>query len=347
MANNASSLQNIAATSLFLANKTEENCRKTKDLIIAVVRVAQKNPRLEVDEQNKEYWRWRDSILAYEELMLEILTFDLMIENPYIRMWEFFRDLHLLENRPLRDAAWAFCNDACLTVLPLLLPAREIAIAALFFASSVTHIPIDDIDGQPWWQHLRANETNTIRAVRVLTDFYKENPLRKQDAKVPGSPKFDLESTRRRGDLANLSGLSQLDLDSSAAASSRNGTVTPSDGRAGTQSPRKTSVNGSRPAMEGDSGASAGGNIENEKRGEEAAAAAVSAEAGDSDAALKAAANDISVHHNDRNNNGGLVSPSIKRSVEHDVTDEARNVKKQKVEEGMSDDEDEGEIKGS
>ncbi|KAG7131506.1 Cyclin pch1 like protein [Verticillium longisporum] len=69
---------NIAATALFLANKTEENCRKTKEIIITVAKVAQKNSQLIIDEQSKEYWRWRDNILAYEELMLELLTFDLM-----------------------------------------------------------------------------------------------------------------------------------------------------------------------------------------------------------------------------------------------------------------------------
>lgn len=49
--------QNIAATALFLANKVEENCRKTKDIIIAVAKVAQKNAKLIIDEQSKEYWR--------------------------------------------------------------------------------------------------------------------------------------------------------------------------------------------------------------------------------------------------------------------------------------------------
>ncbi|KAK3364964.1 hypothetical protein B0T24DRAFT_683625 [Lasiosphaeria ovina] len=47
-------IHNMAATALFLANKTEENCRKTKDLIIAVAKVARKNTKLIIDHDDEE-----------------------------------------------------------------------------------------------------------------------------------------------------------------------------------------------------------------------------------------------------------------------------------------------------
>ncbi|SPN96836.1 related to C-type cyclin [Cephalotrichum gorgonifer] len=191
---------NIAATSLFLANKTEENCRKTKDIIIAVARVAQKNARLVIDEQSKEYWRWRDSILMNEELMLEVLTFDLMIETPYRRLFELLEPLGSAHNKTLRQAAWAFCNDACLTSLPLLMDARDVALSAIFFASAHTAQPIDDVDGRPWWRYLGADEDACVRAIDVMRRFYGENPLRRQNPSL-GSPPFLLESTRRRGEI--------------------------------------------------------------------------------------------------------------------------------------------------
>ena len=49
----------MAATSLFLATKVEENCRKMKELVVACVRVAQKEPNKAGVDQDKEYWRWR------------------------------------------------------------------------------------------------------------------------------------------------------------------------------------------------------------------------------------------------------------------------------------------------
>ncbi|KAL1841632.1 hypothetical protein VTJ49DRAFT_6809 [Mycothermus thermophilus] len=345
---------NIAATALFLANKSEENCRKTKNLIIAVAKVAQKNIRLVIDEQSKEYWKWRDSILAYEELMLETLTFDLMVDQPYRHLHEMLGHLNLLHNKRIRDAVWAFCNDACLTVLPLMLTARDVAIAAIFFAATTTKEKIDDVQGEPWWRHLRASETNAINAVRLVCEFYKENPLRKQDAKeVPGSPEFNLESTRRRGELS----LSQLDLDTSQRGSS----VTPLGGgtdRGGTQSPRPAPavlVNGRADAED----AAPAAKEKEEQQPPEPPSSSVKMEdgPGDSDAALKAAANDLSTH-DDRGGGGGgggggvndmpeegLVSPRVpKRQSQDPEAGDSQDRKRARLEAEREEDMDEGEI---
>lgn len=193
-----------------------------------MVRVAQKNPKLIVDEQSKEYWKWRDSILMHEEIMLEMLTFDLMVENPYQRLYEALTKLEMLHNRPIRDAAWAFCCDSALTVLPLLMNAREIAISAIFFATSFLREKIeDDPNGVSWWRALQGDESLTESAINVVCDFYSENPLRKSDSRYQGSPVYTLENTRRGRDFP-----SQTD-----AGSSHTGTPMGTD-RGGTQSPR-------------------------------------------------------------------------------------------------------------
>lgn len=212
-------MQNIAATALFLANKTEENCRKTKDIIITVAKVAQKNSQLIIDEQSKEYWRWRDNILAYEELMLELLTFDLMIDNPYHRLFELLGNLDIVHNKHLRQSAWAFCNDACMTSIPLLLGARDIAVSAIYFASVLTDQKIDDVGDEPWYRALRGNEERCARAIDIVTEFYAENPLRKQNPTLP-SPAFDIESTRRPRDPV----VAPLSIDAPSS-----GVITPRD----------------------------------------------------------------------------------------------------------------------
>lgn len=202
----------------------EENCRKTKDVIIAVAKVAQKQPKLVIDEQDKEYWRWRDSILTYEEVMLEQLTFDLMIDNPYRHLFDLLGRLDIVHNKELRQAAWAFCNDACLTAMPLLFEARDIAISAIFFASVRTNQPIDDVNGEPWWVYLKGDETRCAKAIELMREFYTENPLKKQNPPLP-SPAYNLDVTRRRGDTL----LSQPDTVSSQA--------TPMDVDRGSRSP--------------------------------------------------------------------------------------------------------------
>ncbi|KAK3937177.1 serine threonine kinase PRP4 [Diplogelasinospora grovesii] len=321
---------NIAATALFLANKTEENCRKTKDLIIAVAKVAQKNAKLIIDEQSKEYWRWRDSILTYEELMLEILTFDLVVDNPYQRLYDHLGQLGLIHNKKLRESAWAFCNDSCLTVLPLLLPAHEISISAIFWATSVTHEKIDDVNGEPWWRFLKGTEAHAAKAVYTMTEFYKENPLRKQDAQYPGSPEFNLENTRRRGETINSL---------TEAGSSHNGTPTPMGSvgdRAGTQSPRGGGGGGK--GANGRADRERDDSYNSKKDSDESSI-------GDSDAVLKAAANDLTAHEG-KPNGSGIRSPGIKRKSSFDMdvddSDSDRDRKKARMT-----DEDEGEIRGS
>ncbi|KAK6083038.1 cyclin-K [Seiridium cupressi] len=287
---------NIAATALFLANKTEENCRKTKDIIIAVARVAQKNAKLIIDEQSKDYWRWRDSILHNEEIMLEKLTFDLMIDNPYSQLYKSLERIGCIHNKALRHAAWAFLNDSCLTHLPLLMDARDIAIGSIFFSSIYAKEQIDDINGKSWWVYLEADESKIARAVEVLRAFYHENPLRKSDKENPyqGSPEFKLDHSRKAGD-----------------GSSTN--PTPLTDR-GTQSPKvRTNGTDSREAVS-------------------AAAEEASQAPGDSDVALKEAANNPAIHSIPNGN--GLVSPSKRRDVES--LSETREQKRQRM---SSDDE--------
>ncbi|KAI0969954.1 cyclin-like protein [Xylaria arbuscula] len=293
---------NIAATALFLANKTEENCRKTKDIIISVAKVAQKNSKLIVDEQSKEYWRWRDSILTYEEVMLEALTFDVMIDNPHFKLYEILGQIGLIHNKNLRHAAWAFCNDSCLTVLPLLMEARDIAIASIYFASTFTGEQVDDHNGEAWWKALSANQDHCVKAIEVLKEFYVENPLRKSENPYSGSPNFNLENTRRRGD---------------EPSSSNN--ASPVTDRA-TQSP-KSRVNG----MDEDAA---------QREIDTAAAESASQAApGDSDVVLKEAANNLTVHPSA--NGDGLSSPS-KRKIIDSITSETREEKRQRL---SSDDE--------
>ncbi|KAE8445808.1 hypothetical protein EG329_012866 [Mollisiaceae sp. DMI_Dod_QoI] len=193
--------QSIAATALFLATKTEENCRKTKEIVIAVAKVAQKNASLIIDEQSKEYWRWRDSMLLYEETMLEELTFDLVLKSPYTVLYGFLQQLHLGENKPVRNVAWAFLNDSCMTTLALTQSAKDIAIGAVYFALKFQgESLLDDEDGSPWWEQLGGDPEKIGKAVDVLATFWRENPLSRKD--IPYADTVvsgdDLEQTRRR-----------------------------------------------------------------------------------------------------------------------------------------------------
>jgi protein BUR2 len=212
---------------LFLATKTEENCRKTKEIVIAVAKVAQKNTSLIIDEQSKEYWRWRDSILLYEELMLELLTFDVVLSSPYRYLYRYIQQLQIEDNKPIRNVAWAFVNDSCMTTLCLRMPASDIAISAIYFAIKFHNETIpDDEDGAAWWEQLGGEPDLIVKAVGIMHDFWHDNPLKQAD-KPYGSAEYassqeDLDNTRRRG---SEGGSSEEAEPSEALSQAGNGSV--------------------------------------------------------------------------------------------------------------------------
>ena len=167
----------IAATALFLATKVEENCRKMKELVVACCRVAQKQPSLIVDEQSKEYWKWRDTILHNEDMLLEALCFDLQLEQPYRVLFEFLCYYGVQNDKNLRNVSWAYLNDANLTAMCLLFPTRLIAGSALYAAAKFTGVTLPDEQGLPWWEHLGLDIGDIRRAVDLMAEIYESSVL--------------------------------------------------------------------------------------------------------------------------------------------------------------------------
>jgi protein BUR2 len=139
-----------AATALFLATKVEENMRKFGEIVAACVRAAQKNLKMEVHRDDKEFWRWKDCILSKEEYLLESICFDVSVEVPYNHLLNYTAMLGV-QTRQLMRTAWTFLNDAQLTMLCILYPPRTIAAAALYCAAKHCNIEFPDQDDKPWW----------------------------------------------------------------------------------------------------------------------------------------------------------------------------------------------------
>ena len=174
----------IAATALFLATKVEENCRKMKELVIACVRVALKDPNKLVDEQTKDFWKWRDTILYSEDVILESLCFDLSVEPPYKTMYEMLKYYNVEHNKRLRNAAWAFLSDSCLTQLCLLFTSRTIAAASLYAAARVCEITLPDEDGKPWWEVQYVSLRDIRRACNLMVDLFEHQTPKDGEASI-------------------------------------------------------------------------------------------------------------------------------------------------------------------
>lgn len=190
----------VAATSLFLATKVEENVRRMRELVVACCRVGQKQPNLLVDEQSKDFWKWRDTILHNEDLLLESLCFDLQLEQPYRLLYDFICFFALNENKSLRNASWAFVNDSMFTVLCLQFPARTIGAAALYAALRHCDISIADDDlGRPWWEQIDVDLGEMRSACSRLAQLYENNSMQRHNQNYSTTPASDdgADKTRR------------------------------------------------------------------------------------------------------------------------------------------------------
>lgn len=231
----------IAATALFLATKVEENCRKMKELVVACCRVAQKQPSLIVDEQSKEYWKWRDTILHNEDLLLEALCFDLQIEQPYRILFEFLCYYGVQNDKNLRNVSWAYLNDSNLTTMCLLFPPRLIAGSALYAAAKFTGVTFPDEQGQPWWEHLGLNIADIKSAVDLMAEVYESSVMPRQGQKEvylnagldnPDVTRAPFSPGTARSPSKSVGGESQgvkrdREEDDTWAGSNRNGALSP------------------------------------------------------------------------------------------------------------------------
>ncbi|KAF2843276.1 cyclin-like protein, partial [Patellaria atrata CBS 101060] len=164
----------IGATSLFLASKVEENCRKMKELIVACCRVAQKNPGLIVDEQTKDFWRWRDTILYSEDVLLESICFDLTVEAPHKLLFDILKYYRVEHDKRLRNAAWSFINDSSMTQLCLLFTSRTIAAAAVYCGARLCGVVFADEHGRPWWEVQGVALRDIRRACNYMAQIYED-----------------------------------------------------------------------------------------------------------------------------------------------------------------------------
>lgn len=167
-----------------------------KYLIVSCCRVAQKNPTLIVDEQSKDYWRWRDTLLYNEDVLLEALCFDMTVDSPHRILFDLLKYLGLESNKKLRNAAWAFVNDSSLTMLCLLFSSRVIAAAAIYCAARHCDLDphfqeCDDDHNRTWWEVHDLEWNDVKRAVNYMTELYDNNTTKQsgeQSIYAPASP---------------------------------------------------------------------------------------------------------------------------------------------------------------
>ncbi|KAJ7063274.1 cyclin-like protein [Mycena amicta] len=128
--------QDVAASCIFLATKTEECGRKLRD----VARICQaKVHGRELPADSKEVEQCQAQILLTEEALLEALCFDYVVESPHSKLVDLF-DAHD-EDILVQECAWSFAHDSFRTTLCLHYPPQIIATACYVLAQRVVDGP--------------------------------------------------------------------------------------------------------------------------------------------------------------------------------------------------------------
>ncbi|ODV89285.1 hypothetical protein CANCADRAFT_148493 [Tortispora caseinolytica NRRL Y-17796] len=164
----------IAATCLFIAAKSEETARRVKDVVIVCAKVAQKNDSAVIDEQSKEFWRWRDMILFNELVVLETICFDLEVANPYDILQDFVAELKLEErSTDVCRSSWKFLNDTCRSMAILAATPRELAVSAIYWGGVLLGKPITDEPNEEWYLNLKVPKEKIEIVCALMADAYK------------------------------------------------------------------------------------------------------------------------------------------------------------------------------
>lgn len=114
----------MAAASLFLATKTEENSRKLRDVSFFCYSksTGQHDENSPVGDyylstfarlarrKGKEIQRWQKNILATEEILLDALCFDFTVDHPQGHLIDLLDAVEA--NELLHQYAWTLINDS-------------------------------------------------------------------------------------------------------------------------------------------------------------------------------------------------------------------------------------------
>ncbi|KAL9082926.1 MAG: hypothetical protein Q9159_006082 [Coniocarpon cinnabarinum] len=219
----------VGALALHLSTKVSETPRKLRDIIVSCVRVALHNANLLVPEDTKDFWRWRDTLLLNEDLMLETLCFDLHVESPHRILFDTLKSLGAEHHKRLRNAAWAFVNDAGATTLGLRFHAKTIAASAIYAAAKHcehqgetegVRFKDDARTGRPWWSAHGVELREIRRCCNAMADLYEAEPIR-----AGGTPGRDVAT----GELL----MGEVERDAGSKENGANGAINGDEGTQG------------------------------------------------------------------------------------------------------------------
>lgn len=162
----------IAATSLYLAAKLEEEHLRLRDIINVCYRTFNKDQApLDI---GVSYWCQRENLVQCELYVIRALRFHVSFTHPHKFLLHYLKSVYdwldpvVKQKVPVATTAWAILRDSyhgnvCLEYSP-----EHIAVAVLFFALQChgVEVPYSDTAEYEWWQVL--TEDITLRRIRAI-----------------------------------------------------------------------------------------------------------------------------------------------------------------------------------
>ncbi|KAJ3016857.1 hypothetical protein NUW54_g719 [Trametes sanguinea] len=102
--------QDVAASCIFLATKTEECGRKLRDVAKVVCSKVSQTDVAKITDDSKEVEECQTSILLTEEVLLEGLCFDFIVDSPQADLVDLFEACP--NTTQIEECAWSIANDS-------------------------------------------------------------------------------------------------------------------------------------------------------------------------------------------------------------------------------------------
>ncbi|CAO3584914.1 unnamed protein product [Absidia cylindrospora] len=169
-------IYDMAATSLFVATKVEENTRRTKDFVNACAQKASKNDKLILDEGSKDFVRWKETMLRNEVILLETLCFDLSVEHPHTCLLGMETQLNI-PGSMLRKA-WMLLYQCYGAPLCILHQPNILAGAVLLLASHLSSEPLEE----GWWNLVRLDGFIIHELASEILGYYLDHYVKKSSS---------------------------------------------------------------------------------------------------------------------------------------------------------------------
>lgn len=161
----------VAASSVWLASKLEENPRKARQVIIVFHRMECRREVLPIEHLDlfsKKFSELKVEVSRTERHILKEMGFVCHVEHPHKFISNYLATLETpLE---LRQEAWNLANDSLRTTLCVRFKSEVVACGVVYAAARRFQIPLPE--NPPWWKAFDAEKAGIDEVCRVLAHLY-------------------------------------------------------------------------------------------------------------------------------------------------------------------------------